>query len=68
MSLTLLDYLSVHGGDEPASEGQGNISAAVLRIQAFSDELSSRALTHSSAHERFLQFAARLLYFHASHG
>lgn len=68
ISLTLLDYLSSSGGDEPASEGQGNISVAMLRIQAFSDELSSRGLMRSSVQERFLQSAARLIYFHASHG
>lgn len=68
ISLTLLDYLSSSGGEEPASGSQGNISAAVLRIRAFSSELSSRDLMHSSTQEHFLQFAARLLYFHASHG
>lgn len=68
MSLALLDYLSVGAGDEPTSSSQGNISAATFRIQAFSNELSSRGLASSPIHERFLQFAARLLYFHTSHG
>lgn len=67
-SLALLEYLTSDDGDEPSSESQGNISAAMHRIQSFSDELSRRDLTQSSIHERFLQFAARLLYFHATHG
>jgi hypothetical protein len=67
-SLMLLEYLSAEDGSEPASETQGNISAALSTIHVFSQELSSRNLHTSPHHERLLQTAARLLYHHATHG
>ncbi|KAK4038464.1 NRDE-2, necessary for RNA interference-domain-containing protein [Parachaetomium inaequale] len=67
-SLMLLEYISAEGGSEPASETQGNITAALSTIHAFSQELSSRNLHTSPHHERLLQTAARLLYHHATHG
>jgi hypothetical protein len=67
-SLMLLEYLSAEGGSEPAAESQGNISAALGSVHAFSRELESRALSQSREHERLLQSAARLLYHHATHG
>lgn len=70
--LALLDYLSPSSAKdsakEPQSEDQGDIIGAMTAIQAFSSELSSRGLEQTPTHERFLQFAARLLYFHATHG
>lgn len=71
-SLALFSYLSP--GDtstdskEPRSTDQGDITAAMTSINAFSAKLLTRDLGESSMHERFLQFAARLLYFHATHG
>jgi hypothetical protein len=44
------------------------MSAAMPSIKGFSEELTSRDLTRSSTHERFLQFAARLLYINATSG
>lgn len=67
-SLMLLEYLAAEAGSEPASEAQGNITAALSSIQDFSRELESRNLSNSPHHERFLQIAARLLYYHARHG
>ncbi|KAL2159588.1 hypothetical protein VTH06DRAFT_2157 [Thermothelomyces fergusii] len=67
-SLMLLEYLSADGGSEPASETQGDISAALSAVHAFSRELRSRNLHATPHHERLLQSAARLLYHHATHG
>jgi hypothetical protein len=64
----LLEYLTSEDGSEPASEAQGNITAALSTTQTFSHELESRHLHHSPHHERLLQTAARLLYHHATHG
>lgn len=70
--LALLAYLSPTdnetSGKEPQSAGQGNITAATATCNAFSAELTSRGLERSSIHEQFLQFAARLIYYHATHG
>jgi hypothetical protein len=60
-SLMLLEYLAADGGSEPASESQGNITAALSTIHSFSQELSSRNLSKSPHHERLLQTAAQLL-------
>ena len=67
-SLALLEYLTAEGGTESRSDKQGNISAAIESILAFSNELISRHFGAHGAHEQLLQFGARLLYFHASHG
>ncbi|KAL2256927.1 hypothetical protein VTK26DRAFT_916 [Humicola hyalothermophila] len=67
-SLMLLEYLSHEGGSEPASDTQGNITAGLSSIQLFSQELQSRNLGKSTYHERLIQTAARLLYYHATHG
>jgi len=67
-SFALLEYLTASGGAEPASASQGNISAAMDSIHAFSSDLSSRDLNASPAHERLLQFASHLLYLHAVSG
>jgi len=72
ISLALLSYLSpadtAASSREPQSADQGNITAAMAICNAFSAELVSRSLQHSPTHERFLQFAARLVYYHATHG
>ncbi|KAB5558292.1 NRDE-2, necessary for RNA interference-domain-containing protein [Coniochaeta sp. 2T2.1] len=72
IGLSLLSYLSPvdsdTGGREPQSADQGNITAAMAACSAFSAELTSRGLQHSACHERFLQFATRLVYYHATHG
>lgn len=67
-SLALLEYLVAEEGTEPASEMQGNITAAMGSIHRFSRELESRNLVKSPHNERLLQTAARLLYYHTSHG
>ncbi|KAK4153755.1 NRDE-2, necessary for RNA interference-domain-containing protein [Chaetomidium leptoderma] len=67
-SIMLLEYLAAEAGNEPTSETQGSITAALSTIQAFSRELESRKLSSSPHHERLLQTAARLLYHHATHG
>lgn len=65
--LILLSYLTDVGGSEPASESQGNIAAAMFTLQDLSKEVV--ALEGGLAmHELMLQFAARLLYWHASKG
>ncbi|KXX73894.1 Protein NRDE2 [Madurella mycetomatis] len=67
-SLALLEYLVAEEGTESASGMQGNITAAMGSIHSFSRELESRNLVKSPHNERLLQTAARLLYYHASHG
>jgi hypothetical protein len=67
-SLMLLEYLVAETGSEPASDAQGNITAALASVHAFSQGLESRNLSNSPHHERLLQTAARLLYYHATHG
>lgn len=67
-SLALVEYLATDSGTEPRSEKQGNISAALASIASFSNEVVSRGKQQSPELERLLQFAARLLYFHSTHG
>jgi len=67
-SQALLDYLTAEGSTEAASETQGNITAALASIHDFSSDLTSRGLASSLYHERLLQTAARLLYYHSTHG
>jgi hypothetical protein len=67
-SLMLLEYFTGEAGSESASEAQGNITAALSTIHAFSRELSFRNLSQTPHHERLLQTASRLLYYHATHG
>ncbi|TPX09783.1 uncharacterized protein E0L32_008974 [Thyridium curvatum] len=74
-AVALLEYLGARdGGAGPASSpgAQGNISAALASVEAFSGELAARARhgqgAAAAAHERLLQFAARLLYRHARRG
>lgn len=64
----LLSYLTADGATEPKSDTQGNISSAMAVIQAASLEFKLRKHERSNAHERLLQFAARLLYIHATRG
>ncbi|KAI8634821.1 DUF1740-domain-containing protein [Xylariaceae sp. FL1651] len=66
--LVLLEYLTRRSEKEPRSSKQGDIWSAIASISQCSGELKSRGHEHSPAHEKFLQFAARLLYYHASHG
>ncbi|KAF5003533.1 hypothetical protein FDECE_9920 [Fusarium decemcellulare] len=67
-SLTLLSYLTADGSKEPMSTSQGNISAAIEVIHRQSLEFKARGHQGSQAHERVMQFAARLLYLHATRG
>jgi len=67
-SLALFEYLSPGESAEAPSGSQGDISAAMSSVHKLSDELRSRRLDTSSYHERLLQFAAKLLYHHATHG
>ncbi len=67
-AFALLEYLTRKGNKEPTSDSQGDIWSAIASISTCSDEFISRGLTDSPAHEKLLQSAARLLYFHASRG
>ena len=69
-SLALFEYLTVaKPTGEPASESQGNIGAALSSIWGFCSELKSHNTNESLFYyESLLQNAARLLYFHATHG
>lgn len=66
--LTLLAYLTADGCTEPTSAAQGNISAAMEAIYAQSAGFKSRGYESSKAHEKTLQFAARILYLNATRG
>ncbi|KAI0191414.1 NRDE-2, necessary for RNA interference-domain-containing protein [Xylaria flabelliformis] len=66
--LVLLDYLTQRSEKEPSSPKQGDIYSAIQRITQFSSDLVSRDQQHNPSHEIFLQFCARLLYYHARHG
>ncbi|KAK3356956.1 NRDE-2, necessary for RNA interference-domain-containing protein [Lasiosphaeria hispida] len=67
-SQALFEYLAAEGGIEPTSATQGNITAALQSIHAFTNQLTSANQAQSTHHERLLQTAARLLYHHATHG
>lgn len=66
--LALFEYLTGQSNKEPSGGSQGDIWSAISSISTCSDELVSRSLGASPPHERLLQFAARLLYYHASQG
>jgi len=66
--LVLLEYLTKRSEKEPRAPKQGDIWSAIMSINQCSEDLVSRSQQHSPSHERFLQSAARLLYYHASHG
>ncbi|KAI1082221.1 DUF1740-domain-containing protein [Whalleya microplaca] len=66
--LALLEYLTRQSNNEPSSGSQGDIWSAISSISVCSHELASRGLGGSPAHERLLQFAARLLYYHTRQG
>lgn len=66
--LALLEYLTQSSNKEPSSESQGDIWSAMASISTCSEEMVSRGLGSSSYHERLLQSAARLLYYHARQG
>jgi hypothetical protein len=67
--LALLTYLTADGeGTEPISASQGNISAAMAKIDDLSHDLKFRRDEGTALHEGLLQFAARLLYFNATRG
>ncbi|KAI0603498.1 NRDE-2, necessary for RNA interference-domain-containing protein [Biscogniauxia sp. FL1348] len=66
--LALFEYLTCRSGKEPCSEGQGDIWSAISSISTYSNDLISRGYEDTPEHEILLQFAARLLYHHATHG
>jgi hypothetical protein len=66
--MILLSYLTASGNDEPTSASQGNISAAMNTVDGISREFQSQDQVGAKTHERVLQFAAHLLYLHASKG
>lgn len=66
--LALLSYLTAEGCTEPTSAAQGNVSSAMDVFQRYSGELKARGYEKSRAHERSLQFAARILYLNATRG
>ncbi|KAL1846343.1 hypothetical protein Daus18300_014284 [Diaporthe australafricana] len=67
-ALSLFEYLSTEVSTEPMSTQQGNISAAISSIKAFTSDVVSRGHGLSTDLERSLQFAAHLLHLHASRG
>jgi hypothetical protein len=64
----LLAYLTSNDSQEPTSAAQGGIEAAMEMTSRLSHELSRRSMQHSSGHEKLLQAAARILYWHAANG
>lgn len=66
----LLEYLSdsIDSADSATSFRQGNIDAAMDVIHIFTTEAVERGHAASAALERLLQYAAHLLYLHASRG
>lgn len=66
--MALLAYLTADGCTEPTSLSQGNISAAMERVNISRKELQSRGFEGSTAIEKLIQFAARLLYLNATKG
>ncbi|KAI1814814.1 DUF1740-domain-containing protein [Poronia punctata] len=67
-ALVLLEYLTKRSEKEPMAKKQGDVWSAIVSITQCSDDLVSRGQQHNPSHERFLQFAARILYYHARHG
>lgn len=61
--LSLIEYIEAQ-----PRQRQGNMSAAIDSIEAFTAELEARGLGQSSHHEQLLQLAAQLLYDSATHG
>ncbi|KAI1865577.1 hypothetical protein JX265_007900 [Neoarthrinium moseri] len=66
--LALLEYMTRSSGKEPQSGSQGDVWSAMASIESCSAELISRGFRESPAHEKLLQFAAELLFYHANHG
>ncbi|CAJ2509864.1 Uu.00g057640.m01.CDS01 [Anthostomella pinea] len=66
--LALLEYLTGQSGKEPISGSQGDIWSAMSSVSNCSSGFVSRGHGSTGEHEKLLQFAARLLYYHASHG
>ncbi|RDA87614.1 hypothetical protein CP532_3997 [Ophiocordyceps camponoti-leonardi (nom. inval.)] len=66
--LALLSYLNDEGGSEPASTGQGNISAAMEAFTSISKDVEFLGSKCDKAHELMLQAASRMLYFHSTKG
>jgi hypothetical protein len=67
-ALTLLTYLRRDSGSEPKSALQGDISTAMSAVQAATQKFRAHGVGSSVAHERVLQFGAKLLYLHACKG
>lgn len=67
-TLSLFEYVSTETSTEPMSSQQGSISAAVSSVNAFTSDVVSRGHGSSADLERLLQFAAHMLYLHASRG
>lgn len=66
--LIMLNYLAGDGATEPMSGSQGNISAAMETLHSASQGFNSRGYSQSTSYERVVQFAAHLLYIHATKG
>lgn len=67
-TLSLFEHLSSETSTEPMSSQQGSISAAMRSIDVFTSDVASRGQGSSADLERLLQFAAHMLYLHASRG
>lgn len=64
----LLEYLSQLAGATELTPRQGDIQASMDTIHTFTAEAVSRGHGSSTSLERLLQFAAHLLYLHATRG
>ncbi|KAK0389232.1 hypothetical protein NLU13_2807 [Sarocladium strictum] len=64
----LLAYLTSTDSKEPSSAAQGGIEAAMEVTSKLSHELSRRSMRQSTGHEKLLQAASRVLYWHAANG
>ena len=67
-AMVLLSYLVDDKATEPMSSSQGNISAAMGATVDLEKEFITRGYAKSAGHQRLIQFAAKLMYFNASHG
>ncbi|KAI0165812.1 DUF1740-domain-containing protein [Xylariaceae sp. FL1272] len=67
-AFVLFEYLTGRSENEPKSAKQGDISSAIAKINDHYDFCVQFPESRGSVDEEFFQFAARLLYYHATHG
>ncbi|KAI1265139.1 DUF1740-domain-containing protein [Xylariaceae sp. FL1019] len=67
-AFVLFEYLTGRSDKEPRSAKQGDISSAIIHFDRRYDSCVQFPESKGTTDEEFFQFAARLLYYHASHG